>query len=392
MRDSNWQTGNQLSLLRDGTGFFPALLAAINAAQVEIRLETYIFEPDETGLAVANALMAAARRGVHVGLLIDGFGAKCFPVPLQQELKAAGVYLLFFRPELSRFSLKRSRLRRLHRKLSCFDGELAFVGGINILNDDDGPDLAPRYDYAVQIKGPAAADVHRALTHQWRYTSWVQLKKQLFVSPLLLVESDWSVPKGGATARLVVRDNARNRHSIERAYLEAIQNAQTEIIIANAYFLPGLRLRKALMRAAKRGVNVVLLLQDERDQALLQYASWAYYSNLINAGVKVYQYKQGFMHAKVAVIDGEWATVGSSNIDPFSLLLAREANLFVKDKAFATELHEDLQRHLQQDTLTILPKHIKQARWTLRVLVWICYGLVRLLMGISGYGGRKNRE
>ena len=380
--------GHQLTLLRDGAEFFPALLSAIDAAQFEIRLETYIFASDDIGFAVARALMAAAQRGVRVGLLLDGFGASAFPVKLRQALQDAGVQLLFFRPEVSRFALRRSRLRRLHRKLSCFDGQLAFVGGINIISDDDGPGMAPRYDYAVAVKGPVVFDIEQALARQWRYTAWMQFKKSNFVR----VHWPLSREVGRAKARLVVRDNARNRHAIEKAYLQAIEAAQSEIMIANAYFLPGLRLRQALMRAAKRGVKVVLLLQDERDHALLQYASWAYYRDLLHAGVEIYQYKSGFMHAKVAVIDQAWATVGSSNIDPFSLLLAREANLVIEDASFAQQLRSDLQCRLQRDAVLILPEHVHQASYLRRAVVWTCYGLVRLLLGVSGYGGRKYLE
>jgi cardiolipin synthase len=321
-------------------------------------------------------------------LLIDGFGAKNFPADLRQRLQTAGVYFLFFRPEVSPFSVKKTRLRRLHRKLSCFDGRVAFVGGINILSDDDGEGLAPRYDYAVQVEGPVVSDIQQALARQWRYTSWVQLKKQLFKSFLRVQPT----VVGDSLARLLVRDNARNRRTIEKSYIDAIQAASSEVLIANAYFLPGRRMRQALIKAAKRGVNVVLLLQDERDHALLQYASWAFYRQFLDAGIDIFQYKSGFMHAKVAVIDGQWATVGSSNIDPFSLLLAREADLVVQDESFAKQLRYDIRLHLQQDATQVVPEHIKNAGFALRWLVWACYGLVRLLLGITGYGGRKYLE
>jgi cardiolipin synthase len=380
---------HQVTLLRNGSEFFPALLAEIAQANIEIHLETYLFEADEVGLAVAAALEQAAQRGVSVSVLIDGFGARDFPAELKQRLLRSGVRLLFFRPELKRFSLHRSRLRRMHRKLSCFDGRVAFVGGVNILSDDDGPDLAPRYDYAVRLEGPVVADIRGALCKEWRHSAWSQLKKAWAKRNHLHTVQRYI---DGAQVQLVVRDNTRNRSAIEHAYLALIEQAQSEIIIANAYFLPGLRLRQALVQAAQRGVAVILLLQDERDHALLQYASWAFYRPLLKAGVEIYQYRAGFMHAKVAVFDGQWATVGSSNIDPFSLLLAREANVFIHDQQFASQLRHDLELRLQQDALAIVPKHIEQASIGLRLLVWLCFGLVRLLMGLSGYGGKKYLE
>jgi cardiolipin synthase len=380
---------HQVTLLRNGSEFFPALLAEIAQANTEIHLETYLFEADEIGLAIATALEQAAQRGVRVSVLIDGFGARDFPIELKQRLLSSGVRLLFFRPELKRFSLNRSRLRRMHRKLSCFDGRVAFVGGINILSDDDGPDLAPRYDYAVRLEGPVVADVREALCKEWRHSAWSQLKKAWVKRQFLNTATQYI---DGAEVQLVTRDNTRNRSAIEHAYLALIEQAQSEIVIANAYFLPGLRFRQALVKAAQRGVAVILLLQDERDHALLQYASWAFYRPLLKAGIEIYQYRAGFMHAKVAVFDGQWATVGSSNIDPFSLLLAREANVFIHDQQFTSQLRHDLELRLQQDALAIVPKHIEQASIGVRMLVWLCFGLVRLLMGLSGYGGKKYLE
>lgn len=380
---------HQVTLLRNGAEFFPALLAQIALAKVEIQLETYLFEPDEIGLVVAEALMAAARRGVRVSVLVDGFGARDFPRLLRYQMRQTGVRLLFFRPEIQRFSLNRSRLRRMHRKLSCFDGEVAFVGGINILSDFDGPELAPRYDYAVQVQGPIVADIREVLSHEWRHGAWAQLKKAWARRYVLNTSTQYI---DGAEAQLIIRDNTRNRGAIEQAYLQLIEQAKSEIVIANAYFLPGYQLRNALLKAARRGVAVVLLLQDERDHALLQYASWAFYRPLLKAGVEIYQYRAGFMHAKVAVFDGQWATVGSSNIDPFSLLLAREANVFIRDERFATQLRADLHHHLRADARAVLPEHVQQANWGLRALVWSCFALVRLLMGLSGYGGKKYLE
>ncbi|QLG87846.1 cardiolipin synthase ClsB [Chitinibacter bivalviorum] len=389
MPKSQLRKHNQVQLLCNGADFFPALLAQIHAAQIEIHLETYIFELDEVGEQIAQALMAAARRGVRVSVLIDGFGARDFPVAIKNAMAQAGVRLLFFRPELKRFSFNRARLRRMHRKLSCFDGKVAFVGGINILSDFDGPDLPPRYDYAVQLSGPIVDEIRAVLSREWRHSAWSQLKKSWTRRYFLSNRAEYTA---GVPAQLVVRDNTRNRAAIEHAYLAQIEAAQSEIIIANAYFLPGKRLRQALLRAAARGVAVVLLLQDERDHALLQYASWAFYRPLLKAGVEIYQYNSGFMHAKVAIFDGEWATVGSSNIDPFSLLLAREANVFIHDPIFAQQLRLDVKKHLNNDALAILPEHIHQAGIGLRALVWMSYTLVRLMMGVSGYGGNKYLE
>ncbi|AOX99250.1 cardiolipin synthase ClsB [Jeongeupia sp. USM3] len=381
--------GNHLTLLYNGADFFPALIAAIESARREIYLESYLFETDAVGIAVIEALMAAARRGVSVQMQIDGFGARNFPAGWQARLGDAGVRLLFFRPEVGRFSLNRQRLRRLHRKLTVVDGQVGFIGGINILSDVDSPELAPRYDYSVRVNGPLVAQMRETADRVWRHTAWVQLQPEWART---LPAPPKPMKAGQSIAKLAIRDNFRNRHAIEQEYLRAIETARDEIIIANAYFLPGYRFRHALLRAAERGVSVVLLLQGRVDHALLHYASRGFYHSFLKAGIEIYEYRKGFMHAKVAVVDRYWATVGSSNIDPFSLLLAREANIVVRDHDLAGALRDDLQRRLDHDSVAIAPDDLRRGRWYFRILPWISHGIVRVLMAISGYGGRRYLE
>jgi cardiolipin synthase len=193
-------------------------------------------------------------------------------------------------------------------------------------------------------------------------------------------------------AAFLVRDNFHHRRDIEAAYLGAIRQAQSEIILASAYFLPGLDFRHALIAAAGRGVRVVLLLQGRSDHLLQQHASRALFGNFLAAGLEIYEYHQSFLHAKVAVIDGRWATVGSSNIDPFSLLLAREANVIVDDEAFAAALTESLKKTMETDGRRIPPDQWKLQPAGLRFLGWLCYGFLRLMMGISGYAPEISRN
>jgi len=379
-------SGNRICLLRTGSEYFPALIAAIDAAQQQIHLETYIFEADVTGRAVAAALARAARRGVATHVLIDGFGSKNLDSGVINELRAAGVRLLKFRPEISPWTLKRQRLRRLHRKVAVIDGRRAFVGGINIIDDMHTPrHIPPRFDYAVQVEGPLLADIHAAATKLWRYVSWTQLRQQ--------GRRDAAVPAvtascGTQRAAFVIRDNLRHRTDIENAYLEAIAGARSEIVIACAYFFPGRTFRRALIDAAGRGVRVVLLLQGRVEYMLLHYAARALYLYFLNAGVEILEYHRSFLHAKVAVIDNRWATVGSSNIDPMSLLLAREANVLIDDADFARELRLSLNEAIETGAQPVLRTRWEQQSHTLpmRVMTWLCYGLVRFLSGWSSYG------
>ena len=191
-------------------------------------------------------------------------------------------------------------------------------------------------------------------------------------------------------AAFLLRDNFHHRRDIEAAYLQAIRQAKSEIILANAYFLPGLKFRHALIDAAARGVRVVLLLQGRVEFLLEHYASRALYGNFLDAGIEIYEYRRSFLHATVAVIDGHWATVGSSNIDPFSLLLSLEANLVVDDEAFGATISQSLKRTVETDGRQILAAGWKQQPTRLRFLSWLCYGLLRLMQGISGYAGENS--
>lgn len=385
---SSFLPGNRIDLLETGREYFPALREAIDGAQAEIHLETYIFEDDVSGRAIADALMRAARRGVAVRVLVDGFGARDFPRGLMQELLGQGVEVMVYRPELGRFrfNVERHRLRRLHRKVAVVDGRIAFVGGINIIDDMHTPGhTPPRYDYAVRVQGPLLEPIHRSSRRVWDLVSWVNFKRRSRsrggVVPVTRHEGDMR-------AAFVMRDNLRHRRDIEEAYLDAIAGAESEILLANAYFLPGRRFRHALFEASARGVEVVVLLQARVEYVLLHYASKALYGALLANRVRIFEYRKSFLHAKVAVIDGHWATVGSSNIDPFSLLLAREANVVVRDTSFAAQLRSSLERAMRDGARELRTEDWRRRSWLRRTANWIAYGLVRLLIGLAGYAGK----
>jgi cardiolipin synthase len=375
--------GNKLTLLQSGAQYFPALERSLEQARSEIYLETYIFADDQTGRRIAAALCRASQRGLQVHVLVDGFGAQDMAAPLRQSMLDAGVALLVYRRKISPLTLRRHRLRRMHRKIAVVDGCIAFVGGINVIDDMNTPgQVPPRYDYAVQIEGPLLAPIHHEVARLWRWVALANLQRSWRLAGRANVDPS---PKGIQRAALLVRDNIRHRADIEDAYLEAIGSAREEIIIANAYFLPGVRFRRALRRAARRGVRVVLLLQGRVEYALLHYASRALYGTLLDAGVEIHEYHESFLHTKVGVVDGRWATVGSSNIDPFSLTLAREANIAVLDAVFANELRMSLRKAMRSGTIQLAKASWhRQTLWR-KVLIWLAYGFVRVLLGIVGY-------
>ena len=381
-----WHPGNALTLLENGAEFFPALTAAIDAAHSEIFLETYIFANDETGREISLALQRAARRGVTVRVLVDGFGGREFVNEMMDALTAAGVHALIYRREVSTLSLRRRRLRRLHRKLAVVDGHVAFVGGINIVSDFEDPKVtAPRQDYAVRLEGPLLAPLHATVRRVWELVAWASFRRRL---RLVGKPPACPLPCGDMDAALVIRDNIRHRHDIENAYLLGIASARRDILLANAYFLPGRRFRQALLDAARRGVRITLLIQGLADHPIQQRATRAFYGQLLDAGIRIVEYHRSYLHAKVAVIDDHWATVGSSNIDPFSLLLAREANVLVRHQGFATTLRSRLEQAIAAGGQEIHPARWQRGSTLQRLVNWTAYGLVRLMIGIAGYGNR----
>ena len=386
--------GNRLALLKNGDQYFPALVAAIDAAKSEVFLQTYIFADDETGSLVADALARAAARGVATRLLVDGFGAKDFAPRFRDMLAAAGAEVLVFRPQVSPwpFWKQRSRLRRMHRKLASIDGAVAFVGGINIIDDFDSPNPGqPRYDYTVRIEGPLAAQARAAAARLWTRVAWATFGRHwrrwpgfaMFTGRTPALRAPQGAPQAGSQrAVLVLRDSLRHRRDIEQAYLEQIDAARSEVVIANAYFFPPRKIRNALARAARRDVQVTLLLQGKADHPLQSLASKGLYRSLLAARIRIYEYHPAVLHAKVAVFDRRVATVGSSNIDPLSLGMAQEANVFVDDREFAAGLRASLHEAIEQASRAVPPNYWQRLSFGLKARIWLSYRLVRTVMTI----------
>jgi cardiolipin synthase len=380
----NWRDGHALQLLECGREYFPALIAAIDGARHEVRLETYIFSGDEVGQQVMSALIRAARRGVPTYLLIDGIGSRGLQRAAIEELRRGRVHVLIYRPDLSPFRITMSRLRRLHRKVVVIDGETAFVGGINIVSDYAPPNRDhPQFDYALRVQGPVLADIQRSTRHLWQITAWATFRRRGPEPPPL----PDSGAAGSARVAFVFRDNFRHRREIERMYLDAINGARCEIVLANAYFLPGRRMQRALLQAARRGVRVMLLLQGATDHPWLRLATQWLYERLLKGGIQVAEYHLAMLHAKVCVVDQRWCTVGSSNLDPFSLLLAREANLVADDARLAQQLVSSLRDAIAHGAVVQSASAWRARSVLARVGSWLAYHTARAVMGIAGLRG-----
>lgn len=406
MKTVHLSPGHAVRLLPGGADFFPSLIETIDASQTEVRLETYIFNFDATGESVANALIRAAQRGVSVMVMVDGIGTPPLADLWEKRFEAAGVQWHRFLPLGWLGVVLPLRWRRLHRKLCVVDGLHAFCGGINVIDDcidlNYGALSSPRFDFAVKVTGPLVKEAHSTLEQFWLHVKlgqqmerlqWKQLShtfKQALnqkalnqkanASPTTKAERSHSA----VWAALVLRDNLFHRSSIERTYRKAIGEAREEVLISSAYFLPGRKLRHALIHAAKRGVRVRLLLQGRYEYFLQLHGARIVYGALLDAGVEIYEYTAGYLHAKVAVVDGHWATVGSSNLDPLSMLLAHEANVVVEDAAFAQALQAGLFLALDQQSLRVDPEGYKNRVWHARFLDLLALGLVRSVLFLMG--------
>jgi cardiolipin synthase A/B len=317
-----WQDGNRGELLINGEQYFRAAFAAIREARKEVLLETFIIFDDEVGNGLKAALLEAALRGARIEVTVDGYGSADLRGDYVAELAAAGIRVHAYDPRKRLLGMRTNLFRRLHRKLLVVDGEVAFIGGINFGADHlpDSYEMA-KQDYAVRVVGPIVAHIHDACRR-------MLLEKH--AAPDLPPAAPISRPAGSAAMLLAIRDNHRNRNDIEEQYLQALRQARRRVIVANAYFFPGYRILRALRDAACRGVEVTLILQGRPDMPWARMFSSLLYGDLLGDGIDVCEFTQRPLHAKVAVIDDEWATVGSSNLDPLSLSLNLEANLFIR--------------------------------------------------------------
>jgi cardiolipin synthase len=368
----NVRDAHTIELLCGGAAFFPALVIAIDQAQQEVRIETYIFDFQGAALDVAHALTRAAQRGVRVMLVVDGAGTGALPELWRQRWDEVGVQYRVYAPITAPEFWKPLRWRRLHRKLCVVDQRIGFCGGVNLIDDWLDPQVqgrlpAPRLDYAVRVQGPVVQSLHDTMQQLWSRIEAVRELKERDIAKaldtLLGAEQLTSLPKRGAV-KLVLRDNLRHRVDIERSYRKAIAQAKQSIVLASAYFFPGVRLLRALVMAAQRGVRVQLLLQGHYEYFLPYRAGRHLYGQLLAAGIEIYEYQPSYLHAKVAVIDQQWVTVGSSNLDPLSLLLAREANVVARVPSLAADLQTSLSQAIAVHAKRIEPyAYLQRLGW-----------------------------
>lgn len=383
-RSDIWKEGHRIELLENGEEFFPRVNQAIAVAQVSVIIETFILFEDEIGMELHRVMCEAARRGVRVDITVDGYGS-----PLTKgfidSLAEAGVNLHIFDPRPTLMGWRTNWFRRLHRKIVVVDERLAFVGGINFSVDHIrkfGPEA--KQDWSILIEGPVVDDIYRLA--------------ESFIHPATPVRRRWWRPRapmpvprkpsasvGNATAALIDRDNGRHRDDIERHYRTVMRAARRRIIIANAYFVPGYRLLRAIRDAARRGVDVHLILQGRSDKWITQWAGAILYDWLLAGGVKIHEYCERPLHGKVAIVDDEWSTVGSSNLDPLSLSLNLEANVMILDTEFNTILTERLEKLIHESCKEITPHKAPVRTWGRQTLTFLLFHFLRWYPAWGGW-------
>ncbi|MDY7231835.1 phospholipase D-like domain-containing protein [Hyalangium sp. s54d21] len=329
--------GNACRLLRDGVEAYPAMLEAIRGARRYVRLETYMFITDSVGELFGQALAEAAERGVHVKVLYDAVGSWTSRRGFFEALRQRGVDIRPFKP----FSLNRGLrhlLQRDHRKILVVDGEVAFVGGVNI-----SAHWAPVgqgggwRDDVLRIEGPAVHELERRFLATWRmaFQQGVDRMRLRLQRRLRLRLRRPGPPRGGVCLSVL-----SSRRSIHRAYLHAIARARRSVLIAAAYFVPDRRMVAVLREAAQRGVEVHLLLNGRSDHPFLEHATRAFYERLLEAGVRIFEWQRGVLHAKTAVVDGVWGTIGSFNLERLSLAFNHEVNAVFADPRLGRSVEE----------------------------------------------------
>lgn len=360
---------NRVALLRDGYQAYPAMLAAIAVAQHTICLETYILRDDRTGMRFIDALCERARAGVEVMLLFDGWGSSVSDISLTQ-LRSAGVKVHVFLPVRFGLGFKRlaARLRRRnHRKSLIVDGEVGFTGGLNISDEyaavsDGGEGWR---DTHLRVEGSGAIQLEALFLATWRTQKGPRFDEARFVRP-----------RAAACAALAIigNDFAQDQKAIRKAYLDGIGRAKQRVFLTQAYFLPPGRLLKTLYKAVRRGVRVAVIVAATTDVKLLLWGARGLYPKLLKRGVEVYEWQGRVLHAKTAVIDGTWGTIGSTNLDALSLRQNLEVNAVVVDPAFGQAMErlfvDDL-AHCERITLAT----VKGYGLLHRMLSWFAFQL-----------------
>jgi len=382
-----YTSGNTVRLVKGGRDYFDLLLNTIRNARFSIHLQTYIFDYDETGKKVADALLAAAARGVHIFLLLDGYASQHLPKEFINRLKKNGISLRWFSP------LLRTRYfyfgRRLHHKVLVADARVSLVGGINISDRyNDLPGKPAWLDWAVYAEGDVSHELFRICIDLWNKSSWS--KKNISIN-----SPDYK--SGTASGQCFVRvrrnDWVNGKNQISRSYVEMLKKAGSHIYIMSSYFLPGKAIRKHMLAALKRGVRIRIIAAGKSDVWVAKQAERFIYSWLLKNKIELYEYQPSILHGKLSSYDGKWVTVGSYNVNNISAYAAIELNLDVLDSRFAGCVESRLQNIIENDCVRIDEEAFKHSNTFFRRMIQkVAYEFIRVVFELFTFYFRKHSD
>lgn len=363
---------NSVSVIRGGADYFDQLVAIAGDAKYSLHLQTYIYDEDETGRIVAEAFMAAARRGVQVYMLLDSYASQSLSSAFIARLQDAGVHFRYFEPFLhsKRFYFG----RRMHHKIVVADATVCMVGGLNISNRyNDMPGAPAWLDWALLVHGDAAKEIEKVCVRIWN--------KKLFVAKCATTSGSFQQPHSGSSPVRISRNDWVNRHTgITDSYKELFADAAREVVIMTSYFWPPRALLRRMEVAARRGVKIKIILTGYADVPFAKYAERYLYNRLFRSGIQVYEYTRNVLHGKIAIRDNEWITVGSYNLNNISAFVSVELNLDVMDKAVATKLADAVQVIVEQDCTLITPKDFEASNNMLKMFFYyLSYRIIQAL-------------
>jgi cardiolipin synthase len=366
---ANYYPADEVQLVYSGSDYFDRLLELIHAAKDSIYFQTYIYDSDSTGILIGDALKVAAGRGVKVYMLLDAFGSKELSGEFIADLINAGIHLRMFAPFFSRHTINFGR--RLHHKVVVADHCVALIGGINISDKYRGSSIQRAWlDYAILVKGDVCEQVDKICLAILRRQFPISRKKNV---P--------SLPVSNSLVRFRQNDHLRRKRQISKSYLQAIRTAEHSIAFVSSYFLPGRRILKALKKAAKKGVQVTIILSADSDIFLYGRATSHLYISLMKWGIHIYEWNQSILHGKIAMVDDKWVTIGSFNLNYLSALSSIELNVEVIDPTIVNQLKQHLQEIIRNGCKKIdYEDYLQSNTWKRRMLNTIVYYLTRIVM------------
>lgn len=368
--------GNDVVFLRKGSAFFHHLKEMINSAEREIHLQTYIWQDDDIGKEINEAVLAAASRGVEIFIMLDAYGSSSLRrnKAWQDQWDKAGIQYRFFGKLFTGRNLNIGR--RMHHKIAVVDGRQTMVTGRNIAdryNDFDGKD--GWLDFAVKVTGPVGVHLRKVAISFWPE----RLKGRIIDHPAWLDLT----PSGAIAVKIAQNDWFRGIYEMNYSYRSAFSSARKEVVIVGAYFLPGRKIRRSLQRAVQKGARVRVIFSQHSDVPMANYATQYLYAWLLRNKVEIYEWTKSVVHGKVAVVDKYWLTVGSFNLNHLSALESIELNYIFKHRPVAAEALQELNQIINEECEYITPEKFSKSHTLGKKLrEWFAYRLYRVSLRI----------